>query len=129
LSEIANKRKVFVNIRGEYGGKVTARLKAYGKLEVVKNPGEAEFAVSYYDWSAEQWVANSIRLPAIWEQENKKAVTGGTLIITTRDLSEHTPRIIWRNDDTDGGWLKRGDAVDKLTRRFIGELKKLRAGK
>jgi hypothetical protein len=39
------------------------------------------------------------------------------------------PRVIWEHEDTDGGWFKKGDAYDKLTKRFIGELKKLRGEK
>jgi hypothetical protein len=128
LSEIADRHKVFVNIRGEYGDRITARLKAYGRLEVVKTAVEADFAVSYYDWADDERDVGPTTSLGVWD-EGTKAVTGGTLIVTIRDPSERMPRVIWRNDDTDGGRLKRGDAIDKLSKRFINELKRLRGGR
>ncbi|HKQ53655.1 MAG TPA: hypothetical protein VJT74_14870, partial [Pyrinomonadaceae bacterium] len=115
FSEISNKRKVFVNVEGEAGEKITARLREYGRLEIVKTAGEAEIAVNYFSVSRVEAIA--------------RVVTGGTIIITIRDPLQHVPRIIWQKDDTDGGWLKRGDAFDKLIKRFISELKKLRGEK
>jgi hypothetical protein len=129
FSEISGKRKVFVNNSGEYRDKITARLRAYGGLEIVKTAREAEFAVWYDDWAREERFKNMSGPLGIWEPETVKDVTGGTLIITIRDPSQHIPRIIWRKDDTDGGWVRRGDAHDKLVKRFISELKKLRAEK
>src|SRR6185436_3750492 len=55
FSEIADKRKVFVNVISDIaGGVITNRLKAYSKLEIVKTAGEAEFVVHYYYWADHQ---------------------------------------------------------------------------
>jgi hypothetical protein len=127
FSEIANKRKVYVNNQGEYGEKITTRLRAYGGLEIVKTAGEAELAVWYDTWAFDKRTPDPVA-PTILP-ETVRTVTGGTLFITIRDSATKLPRIIWRHDDTDGGWFKRGDAVDKLAKRFVNELKKLRGEK
>jgi hypothetical protein len=125
--EIANKRKIFVNVGGKYGDKMISRLRAYDGLEIVRTAREADFALSFYDWAFEERLPPDPRNPlGEFGLERVKIVKGGTLIVTIRDPSERVPRVIWRKDDTSGGVFKRGEAVDKLTRRFIDELKKLR---
>jgi hypothetical protein len=132
FSEIADKRKVFVNIRGDYGDKITARLRADGGFEIVRTAREADFTVWFYDWAREERIP---RLPYPYQPgvlplpDTIKNVTGGTLIITIRDPSQHVPRIIWQKEDTDGGVFRKGDACEKLVRRFISDLKKLRGEK
>jgi hypothetical protein len=117
--EISDKRRVFVNVRGEAGEKITARLREYGRLEIVQTTEKAEFAIHYYPFVGGQYV--------FMGQAN--TVTGGGLIITIPDPLQHIPRVIWRHDDNDGGWLKKGTAYDKLVKRFISDLKKLRGEK
>jgi hypothetical protein len=122
LSDISNKRKVFVNFTGSIGDKIIAKLGTYGGLEVVKTAVEADLAVNLYYWEREE------RSPpqGLFGEQTVKDVTGATMIVTIRDPSQRIPRIVWRNDDTDGGWLKRGEAYDKLIKRFISEVKKMR---
>jgi hypothetical protein len=118
--EISDRRKVFVNIEGETGSKIIARLREYGRVEIVQTAREADFAVHFYH-----------RYKNYYINEGGPIMIGGsgTMIITIRDPSQGLPRIIWRKDDTDGGMFRKGDAVDKLIERFISDLKKLRREK
>jgi len=129
LSDISTKRKVFVNNKGEDGDKIIARLKAYGRLEIVQTASEADLAVWFDSWEREERYKDTSGPLGIWAPTTVKDVTGGSLFVTIRDPSAHVPRILWRNSDTDGGVFKRGDASDKLAKRFISELKKLRGEK
>jgi hypothetical protein len=122
FSEISNKRKVFVNVTGKAGAKIAARLREYGGLEVVQTAREAEFAVHFYNDSRDVVDENGIQ----------HTITNGLgmMIITIRAPSQGLPSIVWQNADRDGGeWFKSGEAFDKLARRFILELKKLRGEK
>jgi hypothetical protein len=104
FSDILAKRKVFVNVTGTAGYKITTRLKEYGRLEIVPTVQNAECAINYFTWL-----------------DGSK---GGMLIVTIRDPTERLPRIIWRGID-----VKNRDSFDKLAKRFISELKKLRGEK
>lgn len=101
FAEISGKRKVFVNATILAHLKIEARLSEYGRVEFAFTAGEADFAVNYFSWI-----------------DGSK---GGTLIVTIRDPKEPLPRIVWREGD-----LKNSDAYDKLVKRFIKDLKKLR---
>lgn len=128
LIEILDKRKVFVNVMGEAGDKITARLREYGELEIAKTAGRAEFAINYYGWSEER-PHHSSKFYSLGGA-TYVTVTGGEMIVTIRDASQGVPRIIWRNKDDDSSSGFRGnDAFNKLIKRFIRELKKLRGEK
>jgi hypothetical protein len=103
ISEMLGKTKVFVNATGLAADRITARLREYGRPEIVLTAAEAEFAVNYFT-----------------RIDGSK---GGALIVTIRDPNERLPRILWRDD------LKNSDAFDKLVKRFIKELRKLRGDK
>jgi hypothetical protein len=139
--EISDKRKVFVNVTGEVGDQLTARLRECGGLEIVKTAKEAEFALTFDSWSGYFSKAPSLSLSDIANQQNPDPVfavpkktptpfspdnlesrTGGTLIATIRDPTKNVPRIVWSGQDTDGLFSR---AADKLTERFITAWKEL----
>lgn len=115
FSELSGKRRVIVNAENAaMADKVTARLREYSGLEIVKTAGEAEFAININTYSHSGDVFMGIT----------KTFTGGSMIVTIRDTSLPIPRIIWSH--TEGG---ADGAFDKLAKRFIRDLKKLRGEK
>lgn len=116
FSELSGKRRVIVNAdSAATADKLTARLREYSGLEIVKTAREAEFALNVNSWTG--GTLTFMGIPT-------KTFKGGSLIVTVRDTSLPIPRIIWRHtEDGDGG------AFDKLAKRFIRDLKKLRGEK
>ncbi|HEV3470999.1 MAG TPA: hypothetical protein VG148_16870 [Pyrinomonadaceae bacterium] len=117
FTEILGKRKVFVNVTGQAGEKITARLREYGGLEVVRTAREAEFAVHFF-YLSEIWVGDGGVIRTV-------ITPRGKMIITIRDPSKGVPRIVWQNEDIDGGRFRKNEAFNKLIERFITELKEL----
>lgn len=112
---LLGKRKVFVHAdRAATADRITARLREYGGLEIVQTAAEAEFALHVNSWSNSGEVFMGI----------SKTFKGGTLIVTIRETNLPVPRIIWRHTE-DG----EDSAFDKLAKRFIRDLKKLRGEK
>ncbi len=114
FAEILGKRKVFVT-GDSVEGTIASKLRSYSGLEIVETDAEAEFAVHFYFTS--------------YLSPSMERGRTGSLIITIRDPVRRVPRIIWWKSDSDGGLIKRGSADDKLVKRFISELKKLRGEK